>query len=367
MGPVLVERRGSRFCHGAAAACEDMDLHPQLADIGTYGADGLGLICGYRFEHGRPGQAVTATAAMAWLGQGDLAQGSFVWLHFNLSHAQAEAWLHANADLPDDFYDALRGDSRASRIHRDGDHVFAVINDVTFDFSFDATDMATLWVNVRQGLVVSARRHPLRSVDRLRAAVKRGERFHTGVALLDHLLRDQADELQHIARKAGDRVDDIEDQMLARRGSPHGAELARLRHLAVRLNRLMSPEPGALLRMLSNPPTWMKADDAQRLREASDDFGIALRDVAALQDRIKLLQDETASRVADDNNRSLFLLTMVTVLALPINLAAGLLGMNVGGIPLAQHPEGFWIVVIAIAAATGLIAVLAWRKLHTKR
>jgi hypothetical protein len=43
----------------------------------------------------------------------------------------------------------------------------------------------------------------------------------------------------------------------------------------------------------------------------------------------------------------------VTVLALPINLIAGLLGMNVGGIPLAHH--GFWIVV-SIAAGITFVA-----------
>ncbi|WP_088278648.1 transporter [Ideonella sp. A 288] len=328
-----------------------------------YGSDDNGLICGYLFREGGAGQPVEASAAIEWLRSGPPQPSGVAWLHFNLSHARAEAWLRDHAELPDEFFAALREGSRASRIHRDGDTVFAVINDVTFDFSFDAAELATLWVSVRQGLVVSARRHPLRSVDRLRASVKRGEVFDSGIGLLDHLLRDQADELQLIVRKAGERVDDIEDAMLARHAGRHGTELSQLRRLAVRLNRLMSPEPGALQRVVANPPYWVQPPDAQRLREAGDDFGVALRDVASLQDRIKLLQDEASSRVAEENNRSLFLLTMVTVLALPINLSAGLLGMNVGGIPLAQHPEGFWVVVAVIGAFTAATGWLAWRRL----
>jgi len=39
------------------------------------------------------------------------------------------------------------------------------------------------------------------------------------------------------------------------------------------------------------------------------------------------------------------LLTMVTVLALPINLVSGLFGMNVGGVLFNQHPTGFWLVL----------------------
>jgi zinc transporter len=41
---------------------------------------------------------------------------------------------------------------------------------------------------------------------------------------------------------------------------------------------------------------------------------------------------------------------------------AGLFGMNVGGIPLADHPHGFWIVVAIIATFTAVAAVLAFRQ-----
>jgi zinc transporter len=44
------------------------------------------------------------------------------------------------------------------------------------------------------------------------------------------------------------------------------------------------------------------------------------------------------------------------VLALPINLVAGLLGMNVGGIPLSQHTHGFALVVGALTLITGVLA-----------
>ena len=62
------------------------------------------------------------------------------------------------------------------------------------------------------------------------------------------------------------------------------------------------------------------------------------------------------------NNRNLFLLTIVTVLALPINIVAGLLGMNVGGLPLAQHSHGFWIVVAVIATFTSIAGWVVFRR-----
>jgi zinc transporter len=333
-----------------------------------YGSDAHGLICGYVLGRERCGEPIDSAQAAQWIGRELAAAGdSFLWLHFNLSHAGAEPWLMRHAALPESYFEGFREGSRSTRIERDGDALFAVINDVTFDFSFDASDVATLWLSVRARLVISARRHPLRAVDRLRGAVKQGEVVPSPVALLDHLLRDQADELQRIARVSADRVDDIEDELLAGKSERHGTELARLRRLTVRLQRLLAPEPSALMRMLGNKPPWVPGEDIQRLRHASEEFAVVLRDIAALQERIKLLQEESSARVAEQNNRSLFLLTMVTVLALPINLIAGLLGMNVGGVPLAQHPHGFWLVIALIAAFTIGIGWFAFRRLGPRR
>ena len=94
---------------------------------------------------------------------------------------------------------------------------------------------------------------------------------------------------------------------------------------------------------------------------------VVLRDIGALQERIKLLQEEATARVAGENNRSLFMLTTVTVLALPINLIAGLLGMNVGGIPLAEHPHGFVLVVLLIASITIFLGWFVWRRVRRPR
>ena len=91
-----------------------------------------------------------------------------------------------------------------------------------------------------------------------------------------------------------------------------------------------------------------------------------IRDLSEMQERIKLLQEEIAAQLNEQTNRSLFTLNVVTVLALPINIVTGLLGMNVGGIPLAQDPHGFYVIVAIIVTFTllagWLVGWLAFRK-----
>jgi zinc transporter len=194
----------------------------------------------------------------------------------------------------------------------------------------------------------------------LRQKIKDGAHMLSPMDLLEHLLREQCDVLTDIVRQVTQRTDAIEDRLLAGRNATQRTTLGEMRRLLVRLRRLMAPEPTSLFRLLQHPPSWVSAQSIQALREVNEEFLVALSDMASLQERIKLLQEEVAAGVNEATGRSLFMLTVMTVLALPINILAGLFGMNVGGIPLADNPHGFWVIagiilVFAVAATQWVV------------
>ena len=329
--------------------------------VTTYGSDKDGLVCAYLFAPGEAGRPIDADEATAWLGAPP-APGSFLWLHFNVSNAAAERFMQQHLALPDAFHESLRGDAGSTRVEQSGDWLVAVLNDVLFDFAFDASHVSTVNLCVERRLMVSARAKPLRSIDRLRESVRQGETFRSTAELLAHLLRDQADVMVQIVRDSTGRVNSIEDSLLANRVGSSRAKLGALRRVLVRLQRLLAPEPAALFRLLSRPPAWLGEEDQQDLRQAAEEFATAVADSAALGERVKILQEELAALIGERSNRTLFVLTVVTVLALPFNVIGGLFGMNVGGIPFAEHTEGFWVVVGLVTTFTVIAGLWALGK-----
>jgi len=105
----------------------------------------------------------------------------------------------------------------------------------------------------------------------------------------------------------------------------------------------------------------MSEDDVNELRQSTEECSVSLSDIDTLQERIKLLQEEISALVQEQNNRSLFVLSLFTVLALPVNMIAGFFGMDVGGIPLAQNEAGFAIVVAAILSVTAVVGSWLFR------
>ncbi len=214
------------------------------------------------------GRLIDCDEAARWLAEA--VHTGFVWLHFNLAHTGALLWLRQHAELSDAFFDTLYDGLHSTRIERSEEALIAVVNDLHFDFAFEPSDIATLWVHVDQRLVITARRQLLRSVDKLREAVKSGQALRSSAELLEHLMCAQADVLVKVVRGATERVDRIEDDLLANRLDHKRARLGalrcllvrlrrllvRLQRLLVRLQRLLAPEPAALFRLLQHPPAW---------------------------------------------------------------------------------------------------------------
>jgi zinc transporter len=320
--------------------------------------DQYGLIWGYHFVPNQAPRSITSEEAVEFLtAPGPGLSDEFLWLHFSISHSDSEPWLRRYLDLPDTFYECLRSDIDSTHLVQDGDSLVAHIHDVLLDFTFDASAaVATTSLCIKPRVLVSARRRPFRSVDQLREAVQAGQVFRSPIELLSHLLRDQASVLFEIVRRSTKRVDPMEDRLLAKRISISRSELGSLRRMLVRLQRVLAPEPAAFFRLLNRPPDWMTEAELQNLQQAAEKFSTAISETAALVERVKQLQEELAALVDAQTNRTLFVLTLVTVLALPINLVAGLFGMNVGGIPLAQHPYGFFLVVSPLLVLTAFLA-----------
>ena len=60
-------------------------------------------------------------------------------------------------------------------------------------------------------------------------------------------------------------------------------------------------------------------------------------------------------------------LTVLTAVFLPLNLIAGIFGMNFEFIPLVHKADGFWIAMTSMLVIAVLLVVIFWRKRYLAR
>ncbi|WP_271460025.1 transporter [Pantoea leporis] len=331
-----------------------------LASLPDFNNDVAGLIHGYLFTPASLPQRLNAREA-AQLSQQQLPESTFIWLHINLNHARAERWVQDHFGVDHDFFDEIHSASPRTRLAQQNDALLAVLNDVTFSKEERSTQNATLWMWCCPRVVVTARFRPVGMIERMHQQMNE-LKFAEPDAMLLWLLGEQEAQLEQVVRRSSQAVDAIEERLLSAAIKTNRSELGQLRRMLLRVQRLLAPEPAALFRLLNRPPKWLKREPLGELRIFTEEFSVALNDLASLMERIRLLQEEIAARLMEQSNRTLFLLTVITVLALPINIVAGFFGMNVGGIPLANNPHGFLLLVLVVLAFTLVAGWLAFRR-----
>lgn len=172
-----------------------------------------------------------------------------------------------------------------------------------------------------------------------------------------------ADRIEPLVEHLGDTLDTIEDEMMSERDEQTRQRLTRLRRSLINLRRLLWPQRDVLNTLEIEDLSFLTPRDRARLKEASARSARLGDELQVLAERAALIHEQVLDTRAEQMNKTILVLTAATVVAMPMTVVSGLLGMNVAGIPFAQNPEAFWFVVLGLAAlGAGIVWFMRSRK-----
>jgi zinc transporter len=145
-----------------------------------------------------------------------------------------------------------------------------------------------------------------------------------------------------------DRADRLEDVVLTAESGELRGDLADLRREAIALRRYLAPQREVMVRLSLCQAPWFQPEDRARLREVSDRTLRFVEDLDAARERAAVVQDELNTRLSDQMNRTMYVLTVAATVLLPPSLITGLLGINVGGMPGSDNPWSCWVVILLL-------------------
>jgi zinc transporter len=282
-----------------------------------------------------------------------------IWLHLNLSNSQVQRRLEKTSLVPERVVQMIEEGvnlSRMERIEKLDDCLVMVMNDFHQEFGEDQVDgsLGTLWAIVTPKLMISLRNNPLKTTDKLRYDLRSGEINPSSAIEVFHELLDlRAEQLRTLLVHLSAAMDILEENLLKGKEFPEHESLGRIRIQCSRLRRQFSPELIALHRLLKRLPYWFSDENKSRLTDDLDLFSYLVQDISSLYDRAKVLQDEQAAHVAEFNAKNLQVLSVMTVIFLPMTLISGIMGMNMEDLPGLKG--SFFEVMVVMSIAGGAV------------
>lgn len=172
-----------------------------------------------------------------------------------------------------------------------------------------------------------------------------------------------ADRLEPLVEKLGDRLDAVEETLMRDSTKDTRSRLSELRRTLINFRRLVWPLRDVLNTLEIEDLSFFTTKDRLHLREASARSARLGDELQALSERAVLVHEQILDARAEQMNKTMLVLTAVTVVFMPLTLLTGALGMNVAGIPLADEPWAFW----GVGAGLVLIAVLIGLFMRTRK
>src|SRR5207245_984934 len=173
--------------------------------------------------------------------------------------------------------------------------------------------------------------------------------------LLYEVLDDLFDYCFPILDKIGHKLDSLEDDVFEGRSEEVVRDISNVKQEIISYRKIIKPERSTLRVLERRVEHFLP----QELEEYFDDIVDAAERIWDLLDNYKevveALESTNESVISHRQNDVLRLLTVMSVIILPVTLITGIFGMNVH-FPGFGSTEAFWGIVAAMAVTAGSLA-----------
>lgn len=339
---------------------ENLDLTPPVYDDTTGGGDrdiALLFACLLDGQGGR--RPVTWAEIQEWR---PTAPGEVLWLHLDRTHHDVPGFLARAVGMDTSTIQTLTSNETRPRTYMEGDGLVTILRGVNLNPGADPRDMIAMQVWSDESRVISLRRRRLQSPRDVLAALDAGVGPRTAGDLLSELIAQMVLKLGPTIADIDERIDALEGRQETRNSQSELDAVTKIRRYCLALKRFMTPQHEALMELLAEPPSWLSEDNRRKVRETVERLRRYLDDLDVSKESALVLQDDLNNRAANQTNRTMYMLSLVAAVFLPLGFLTGLLGINVGGMPGVNSTDAFWVTV-AILLAVFVAQIFIFRKL----
>jgi zinc transporter len=285
----------------------------------------------------------------------------WLWLHLNLADARAAEWLRATK-LPAAALTMMLSRDRHQQLHAVESCIYGTFADFVTRLEGPGDDIGHLRFVMTERVLVSGRHHALCSAEWTRETIERGQRRLPRVAsLLELIVEHVGDAIERLADKLATDLDQIESNLATGRHKGERTKLTQARQAAAKLHRQLSGLRALFHRLERDGTEHVKPGLRLPAGALAQRLDALDHDIVETRHRAQLLQEEIAAATAEETNRNLHVLAVVTALFLPPTLVAGVFGMSTKGLPFAETENAFLSAAALMVASAAAVYLLLRR------
>ncbi len=287
-------------------------------------------------------------------------EDGFLWIHFDYKEPGARRWIKQSA-IDEIGKEVLLAEERRPRSVLSPKGAIVILRGVNLNPGAHPEDMVSIrmWIDGDHAITTRARK--LIFLDDLRAEIERNAGPKTPGEFLWHICHHLAMRMADVIAEIEEKVDDLENSVLTMESHKLRPKLASVRRQAISIRRYLAPQREAMVGLQNINSAWLGDLDKIRLREVAERTTRYIEDLDSARERAAVTQEELASRLSEQMDKRMYILSLVAAIFLPLGFLTGVLGMNLAGMPGTKNPWSFALVCVAILFAV-LVQIWIFKK-----
>jgi len=286
-----------------------------------------------------------------------------IWVHLDRTVRTSQKWLQSQAHLDPLVCEALLQEETRPRSLPINEGLLVILRGVNLNPGADPEDMVSIrmWIDAER--VISLRRYRVMAADDLRKQLVVGTGPTSPGDFLVRIADRLMDRMGAVIADIEDQADDLEEKVVTAQSHELRSALSDLRRQAIGLRRHIGPQRDVMSRLQSEQVSWLTPSLRAQLREIADRVMRYAEDLDAVREHAAVTHEELTSRLSEQMNKNMYVLSLVAAVFLPLGLLTGLLGINVGGIPGAEYHWSFLIVCVGLGVLA-TIQIILFRRMR---
>lgn len=268
------------------------------------------------------------------------------WLHFDYSNPQTKIWFLEESQLPIEIIRAFLDTHSTNRFISSEKGLFFVFRALNLNEGEDKEDMINLHIWIENNRIITMRSLRVKGIDEIKEKMlKQKKNLSTKKIFLD-ILELLTENTANYVFELYENIDTIDEILIESfvKGLRH--RISDLRKKIIELRRFLLPQK-ILLESLYKENLFTNGEKSH-LKTILEHNSKIVEDLNSLKDRANICQEEFNGKISDQMTKTMYTLTILSTIFLPLNFIASMLGVNVAGIPGAEYPYAFLFVCILV-------------------
>ncbi len=286
-----------------------------------------------------------------------------LWVHLDRTGTDSQHWLQEKSGLNPIVAEALLEEETRPRIMVLDDSLFLTLRGVNLNPGAEPDDMISIRLYIEANRVITVRHRLLKTIQDIRSSLAANNGPQNPGEFLTVLVDQLMERMAPVVRQLDEEIDDVEEQIIGQATYQLRSQLGILRRQVISFRRYISPQREVIAHLHLAQLTWLSPTQRARIREVADHTVRYVEDLDAARDRMGVMQEELTNKLSEQMNKTMYILTVLAGIFLPITFVTGLLGINVGGIPGSEDPWAFTTVCLTLTSAgVLLVGIFRWLK-----